>query len=62
MSRRNCNIPEDPKYDPEIPELLNEDLASATGTFNPLFQRIINNTHAIFKLAEKAKNKIKTIV
>ena len=46
MSRRNFRIPEHPEYDPEIPELLNEDLASATGTFNPLFQRLIDNTHA----------------
>lgn len=47
MSRPNYVIPDNPVYDPEIPALLDEDPASASQVFNPLFQRLINNTHAV---------------
>ena len=50
MSRPNYAIPDNPVYNPAIPSLLNEDKASATQTFNPLFSRLIENAHAV-KLA-----------
>ena len=47
MPGPNYPIPDNPVYDPNIPSLADDDLASATQTFNPLIQRLINNTHAI---------------
>lgn len=35
------------EYTEEIPKLLDSDSASATDTFNPLFQKIINNVHSV---------------
>lgn len=34
------------EYTENIPKLLDTDPASATDTFNPLFQKIINNIHS----------------
>ena len=52
MSRPNYSIPENPRYNPVIPSLLDQDPASATNTFNPLFLRLIENAHAIKLAAE----------
>lgn len=41
------------EYTEEIPKLLDSDSASATDTFNPLFQKIINNIHSTKLKAEK---------
>ncbi|MDR1755245.1 MAG: H-type lectin domain-containing protein [Eubacterium sp.] len=43
----NYVIPDNPVYDREIRKLEDSDPASATQTFNPLFQKIINNIEAI---------------
>jgi hypothetical protein len=45
----NYLIPENPVYDAGMAQLRDSDPASATDTFNPLFQRLINNTHAVKK-------------
>ena len=47
MPGPNYPIPDKPVYDPNIPSLADEDPASATQTFNPLIQRLINNIHAV---------------
>ena len=49
----NYSIPEYPVYDEEIRKLEDEDPASSSLTFNPLVQKLINNTHAVKKLLDK---------
>jgi len=49
----NYDIPENPAYSPEITKLEDSNLASATNLFNPLFQRIITNIHALSVLLGK---------
>ena len=46
-------MPENPVYDESIRRLENTDRACAEDVFNPLFQKLINNTHAVKRLAEK---------
>ena len=55
MARANYAIPANPAYNPQIPSLMDKDSASATSTFNPLFLRLIENTHAV-KLAADTLN------
>ena len=45
----NYPISSNPIYDEEIRMLQDDDPASASDTFNPLFQKLIDNTHAIKK-------------
>lgn len=40
-------IPENPAYNSQIRALQNDDFASAEDTFNPLFERLIENTEAV---------------
>ncbi|MCL1862015.1 MAG: hypothetical protein FWF78_00425 [Defluviitaleaceae bacterium] len=47
MSRPNFIIPDNPIYDENIPALLDQDPASASLVFNPLFLRLIINIHAL---------------
>ena len=58
MSRPNFIIPENVVYDHQIPILLNTDRVSATDTFNPLFQRLIDNTHAVANQMSGIEGKI----
>ncbi len=53
--RENYPISESPVYTEEVPQLLDDDPASATNTFNPLFLIILNNIKASHQLAEAAK-------
>lgn len=57
----NYPIPENPVYNPEITQLQDTDPASATNTFNPLFQKLINNTHAVKKTADALKLEVAEI-
>ena len=50
----NYSIPPTPTYDPEIRMLQDADPASASNTFNPLFLKMICNTHAIKLLIDEA--------
>jgi len=52
------DIPENPEYNPHISRLRDNDPASATFTFNPLFQRILNNIHFL-RLSD---DKIRTLL
>ena len=53
--RENYPISESPVYTEEVPQLLDDDPASATNTFNPLFLIILNNIKASHRLAEATK-------
>ena len=53
MQRPNYQIPTNPVYNPNIPALLDSDPASATDTFNPVIQKLVDNTHAVHDLATK---------
>lgn len=50
----NYDFPADPTYSTEIRKLEDTDPASATNTFNPLIQQLINNTQAVKSTAEGA--------
>lgn len=52
MAERNYPIPANPVYDPEIRALQDSDPASASSVFNPLFERLITNIHALKLLAD----------
>jgi hypothetical protein len=43
----NYEIPENPVYDENIRKLENTDPADADGIFNPLFQKLVGNIHAV---------------
>lgn len=47
MPEQNYPIPESPVYDPIIRALQDSDPGRATTIFNPLFERLIENTHAL---------------
>jgi hypothetical protein len=47
MPDTNYPIPANPTYNPNIRALQDADPASATNTFNPLIQQLIDNTHAV---------------
>lgn len=53
MADQTYPVPENPVYNPEIRALQDTDPAQATGVFNPLFEQLIENTHAT-KLAGDA--------
>ena len=48
------NIPDNPEYKPEIRALQDSDPARASTVFNPLIERLIENTHAVRR--EAAEN------
>lgn len=52
MADRNYPVPAVPVYDPEIRALQDSDPASASTVFNPLFERLITNIHALKLLAD----------
>lgn len=58
-------IPENPQYNTEIRALQDSDPASATDIFNPLVERLIENTHAVKKESEQKiedlRNSINTL-
>ena len=56
MARPNYTLDETPTYTEEIPALQNDDPASASDVFNPLFTKILNNQKATHTLAVDAKN------
>lgn len=56
MAERNYPVPEKPVYDPEIRALQDSDPASASTVFNPLFERLITNIHALKLLADGKAN------
>ena len=58
MARPNYAIPDSPAYNPAIPSLLDQDPASATQTFNPLFLRIIENAHAVKLAADRLREQV----
>jgi len=53
MAGRNYTVPENPVYDPNIRALLDSDPASASGVFNPLFEQLIANIHAVKLLVDR---------
>ncbi len=53
MADKYYPIPENPHYNTEIRELQDNDPASATDIFNPLVERLIENTHAVKKESEQ---------
>lgn len=55
MADTNYPIPEQPVYNPNIRALQDSDPARASTIFNPLFERLIENTHAVKKAAEAAQ-------
>lgn len=54
MADQNYPIPENPAYNPIIRALQNTDPAQASGVFNPLFEQLIANTHAVKLETDKA--------
>ena len=61
MQRPNYKIPTNPVYNPDIPALLDSDPASATNTFNPPIQKLVDNTQAVHDLAMKNAGTTKTL-
>ena len=59
MAEKNYPIPENPQYNTEIRQLQDSDPASATSIFNPLFQRLIENIHAIKLLIDQKVSDLK---
>ena len=55
MADTNYPIPEQPVYNPNIRALQDSDPARASTVFNPLFERLIENTHAVKKAADAAQ-------
>lgn len=55
MADTNYPIPEQPVYNPNIRALQDSDPARASTVFNPLFERLIENTHAVKKTADAAQ-------
>lgn len=55
MADTNYPIPEQPVYNPNIRALQDSDPARASTIFNPLFERLIENTHAVKKVADAAQ-------
>lgn len=55
-TRPNYILDTNPAYTETIPTLLNDDPASASDIFNPLFTKILNNQKANHKLAQAAQS------
>ena len=59
--RPNYPIPVNPKYDPNIPIILDEDFVIASTTTNPINERLIENTHFLKQQISILKAKIEAL-